>query len=93
MIIGNTSLDPRKVTEARLEHVALSVYRLVVECLIGNTISQTDIIFTDREDAESALRKLDKHCHKGQLADAIATDTLDNDDIDDDEVCKKAGFV
>jgi hypothetical protein len=93
MIIGNTSLDPRRVTEARIEHVALSVYRLIVEILIGNTISETYIVFTDREDAEAALVKLDKHCHKGQLVDAIATDTLDDDDIDDDEVCKKAGFI
>lgn len=91
MILGATSIDPRRVTFADIEHVAGSVYKLKVERILGDAVMDTDILFTDLEDAEAALVKLDKASYKTELADAISDKSIDQDDDEDEQ--GKLGFL
>ena len=89
MIIGNVSIDPRRVMRAEiLQEYMREVVR--ISCLYGDTVSDTDAVFSDRQLASEALQELDKVCYKGPLADAISDKEIE--DEDDDDLSGKIGF-
>jgi hypothetical protein len=88
MIIGNVSIDPRRVTEAQLDYKkGQSIIHISV--MYGNTIVVTDAIVNPARNMEE-LARLDAACYKGPLADAIATDRLEEEDTDEEQ--EKIGF-
>ena len=89
MIIGNVSIDPRRVMRAEIvQEYMRDIVR--ISCLYGDTISDTDAVFSDPQLAGDALRELDKVCYKGPLADAISDKELE--DEDDCDLEDKIGF-
>lgn len=92
MIIGNVSIDPRRVMRAVIvQEYMRDVVR--ISCLYGDTLSDTDAVFSDPQFAFDALRALDKACYKGPLIDAISDKELDDEDLDDDDLSDKIGFT
>lgn len=89
MIIGNVSIDPRRVTEAQLEPYK-KAFVIHISVMYGNTIVVTDAIFHNLDDALEDLIKLDAACYKGILSDAIASERLEDEDSDDEQ--SKIGF-
>lgn len=89
MIIGNVSIDPRRVTEAKLVPYKRG-FILNISVMYGNTLTDTQAQFVDIDDAVIALAKLDAACYKGPLADAIASDRLEEEEIDGEQ--EKIGF-
>lgn len=90
MIIGDASIDPRRVLQAEIEQVG-SQYRLTITMQYGETAHSLEQFYDRYEDAAADLDKLDRAAHKGPLADAIATDRVDDDTDDDEE--GRLGFV
>jgi hypothetical protein len=91
MIIGNVSIDPRRVMRAVIvQEYMRDVVR--ISCLYGDTISDTDAVFSDPQLAGEALRELDKACYKGPLVDAISDKEID-EESDDDDLSDKIGFL
>ncbi|MBA4274071.1 MAG: hypothetical protein C0436_00295 [Alphaproteobacteria bacterium] len=91
MIVGTASVDPRRVTEANIVRVSPECWRLDVQLLYGNQVRTLEIFYADEAKAAADLAALDRASYKGPLADAIATDRLDDDDDDDEE--GRLGFV
>jgi DNA-dependent RNA polymerase auxiliary subunit epsilon len=89
MIIGNVSVDPRRVVEAELTALGNNLL-IKISLLYGNTISITDAIFDDINLANEALVRLDKHSYKTELIDAISDKEIE--DEDDDDLSDKIGF-
>jgi DNA-dependent RNA polymerase auxiliary subunit epsilon len=89
MIIGNVSIDPRRVLEAELTNIGTNP-ALQISMLYGDTIRVTDAFFTTVEAAMNALDKLDKNSYKTELVDAIADKEIE--DEDDDDLSGKIGF-
>jgi hypothetical protein len=89
MIIGNVSIDPRRVTEAKLVPYKKG-FILNISIMYGNTLTDTQSEFADYEDALIAFMKLDDACYKGPLSDAIASERLEDEDSDDEQ--SKIGF-
>jgi hypothetical protein len=89
MIIGDASLDPRKVLGAEITYHA-GCYRLTADVLYGNSVMKVEVFFADKDDALEAMAKLDAASYKGPLADAIADKTVDDEDDDEEH---GMGFV
>ena len=90
MIIGNVSIDPRRVMRAEIvKEYERDVVR--ISCLYGDTVSDTDAVFTDLQLAKNALKELDQVCYKGPLADAISDKEIE--DENDDDLSDKIGFT
>jgi DNA-dependent RNA polymerase auxiliary subunit epsilon len=89
MIIGNVSIDPRRVLEAELTNIGTNP-ALQISMLYGDTIRVTDAFFPTIEAAMNALDKLDKNSYKTELVDAIADKEIE--DEDDDDLSGKIGF-
>jgi len=87
VIIGGLPLDPRRIIAASLETERGS-HVITVQYIIGNSIEHLDTAIDDQESAVNALYKLDESAYKGPLADAIATERLD----DNEEAKNKIGF-
>lgn len=81
MIIGDASIDPRRVLDADIDNVG-SGYRLNITLQYGESIRTIEQFYDTFEDAADDLERLDRAAYKGPLADAIATDRL-GDDSDD----------
>lgn len=90
MIIGNVSIDPRRVVEAELTNIGINP-AIKISLLYGNTITVTDAFFTETDTAYDALRKLDRNSYKTELIDAISDKELESED--DDDLSDKIGFV
>jgi DNA-dependent RNA polymerase auxiliary subunit epsilon len=90
MIIGNVSIDPRRVVEAELTALGNNLL-IKISLLYGNTISITDAIFDDINLANEALLRLDKNSYKTELIDAISDKEID-EETDDDDLSGKIGF-
>jgi hypothetical protein len=91
MIIGNVSIDPRRVLEAELTNIGTNP-ALQISLLYGDTIHVTDAFFPTIEAAMNALDKLDKNSYKTALVDAISDKDVGEED-DDFEFSDKIGFV
>jgi DNA-dependent RNA polymerase auxiliary subunit epsilon len=89
MIIGNVSIDPRRVVEAELTNIGTNP-AIKISLLYGNTITVTDAYFASVEMARDALTKLDKNSYKTELIDAISDKEIE--DEDDDDLSDKIGF-
>ena len=89
MIIGNVSIDPRRVVEAELTNIGTNP-AIKISLLYGNTITVTDAFFGSAEIALDALTRLDRNSYKTQLVDAIS-DKESEEEIDDD-LSDKIGF-
>jgi DNA-dependent RNA polymerase auxiliary subunit epsilon len=91
MIIGNVSIDPRRVVEAELTNIGTNP-AIKISLLYGNTITVTDAYFASVETASDALTKLDKNSYKTELVDAISDKEID-EESDDDDLSDKIGFL
>jgi len=81
MIIGKLSLDPRNILFAQINRDDAG-WLLSVTYKVGD--QATDIeVRGDTEELEAWLAKIDERAYKGPLADALAQDNLDDDEIDD----------
>lgn len=88
MVLDTWSIDPRRILEAYIDTLSTSrglVYRLTVTLHYGNTAKVAELFYGSLTEAKAALKKIDKQAYKTQLADAISTDRLEDDDEDDDE--------
>lgn len=90
MIIGDASIDPRRVLQAEVDPIA-NGYRLTITVQYGSAAHSLEQFYDSYEDAAADLDKLDAAAHKGPLADAIATERLDDGDDDGEE--GRLGFV
>ncbi len=91
MIIDEMSIDPRRVLQATIDSVGIG-WRLVVNLLYGESVQAIESFYQDKEDALSALSRLDEKAYRDQLADAISSDRIIEDDCDDDDEECKIGF-
>jgi len=78
MIIGDMSIDPRRVVAADLEYTH-SVWVMTVQYMVGDSVTNLTDYYPDYEDAASDLFKLDKASYKGALADAIGDKELEDE--------------
>jgi hypothetical protein len=91
VIIGGLSLDPRRIIAASLE-TERGNHILTVNYLIGESVVSLDTSIDDPESAVCALYKLDENSYMGPLADAIASERLDDSDNDGKNAKSKIGF-
>ena len=90
MIIGNTSLDPRKIIYAQLIQKSFKVY-LQIAYRFGDLLTTIRVNCDDIHDAILYLSKIDKYAHKDSLVDAISDKSLE--EIEDDLDCEmRIGF-
>jgi hypothetical protein len=89
MIVGDSSIDPRRVIGIDLSYHS-GIWKLTAELLYGEVVRDAEVYFDTKDDALEALEKLDTASYKGPLADAIADKTVDDDDDDDEQ---GMGFV
>jgi hypothetical protein len=81
MIIGKLSLDPRNILFAQIQRDDAGWY-LAVTYKVGDAGTEIDVR-GETEELEAWLARLDDRAYKGPLADAVATDSIDDGDIDD----------
>jgi hypothetical protein len=88
MIIGNTSLDPRKIIYAQIIQKLFKVY-LLVTYSFGDMITSVSVKCDNLQDAIVNLIKIEKYAHKDNLLDAISDKSLEEIEQDlDDEACR-----
>jgi hypothetical protein len=76
MIIGNTSLDPRKIIYAQIIKKLFKVY-LLVTYSFGDLITSISIPVENYYDGIVGLKIIEKYAHKDDLIDAISDKTLE----------------
>jgi hypothetical protein len=82
MIIGDMSIDPRRVVAADLEYTR-DRWVITVQYLVGDTVTSLTDYYDDYEDAASDLFKLDNASYKMPLTDAISDKVIEDEDGDD----------
>lgn len=90
MIIGNVSIDPRRVLHANLRR-GLFAHRLYIYCLYGSSVIPCIAKYTRYTDASIDLSLLDSVCHQGQLVDLVSSTMLEDDEDDEEE--GRMGFI
>lgn len=93
MIIGDISLDPRKIINGQVKQKH-GKYYLSIMYIIGESACEFEVKCFSLDIANSLLIKLDRYAHKDDLIDAISDKTLEEieDDLDMEEDCHKIGF-
>ena len=92
MIIGNTSLDPRKIIYAFIAKRFFSV-QIVVMYSFGDMITKVNVKCKNMADASSTILQIDQYAHKDDLIDAISDKTLEEvEDSLSGFYAKKMGF-
>ena len=81
MTIGTLSIDPRRVLTANVNKDR-GAWVLTISYQVGTSMLDLEDEYDDKDDAMAALVKLDAACYKGPLADAIASDKVEEDDDD-----------
>jgi len=90
MIIGNTSLDPRKIIYAFIAKRFFSV-QIVVMYSFGDMITKVNVKCKNMGDASNTIFCIDKYAHKDSFVDAISDKSLE--EIEDDLDCEmRIGF-
>ena len=78
MIIGDMSIDPRRVVAADLEYTR-DRWVITVQYLVGDTVTALNDYYDDYDQAVDDLARLDKASYKGALADAIGDKELEDE--------------
>jgi len=81
MILGKLSLDPRNVLVAQIQRDDAGWY-LGVTYKVGDSATELELR-GEIEELEAHLAKLDGRAYRGPLADAVSTDSIDDEEIDD----------
>jgi hypothetical protein len=92
MIIGNTSLDPRKIIYAFISKGFFKV-QIIVMYSFGELITKVNVKCKGMDDASNTILKIDQYAHKDDLIDAISDKTLEEvEDSLSGCYAKKMGF-
>ena len=87
MIIGDISLDPRKIISGQIIRKRGKWY-LSIMYEVGDSACQFNVKCIDFDSASLWLLKLDRYSHKDSLLDAISDKSLVEIEADLDEECK-----
>jgi hypothetical protein len=90
MVIGEVSLDPRRVLEAYYEKAGAICWKLTVCLLYGETIRENEQYYDNLDTLKADLEKLDASSYKGQLADLVSSLEVEETETDSEEC--KIGF-
>ena len=91
MIIGDISLDPRKIISGQIIRKRGKWY-LSITYSFGDMITASSVKCSDFDSASLWLIKLDRYAHKDNLLDAISDKSLEEIEADLDAECK-IGFT
>lgn len=83
MVIGEVTLDPRKVLYTYIERMGRD-WKLSITYLIGDAATTIDQYGT-RQEMVALASKIDSAAYKGEIVDARATVTVDDDESGDAE--------
>jgi hypothetical protein len=91
MIIGDISLDPRKIISGQIIRKHGKWY-LSIMYEVGDSACQFNVKCADFDSASLWILKLDRYAHKDSLLDAISDKSLEEIEADLDAECK-IGFT
>lgn len=93
MIIGNYSLDPRRILTANYSIANKNIYNFKIGYVIGSQLIEIIQLGKEKE-CKEWLSITDSVIGKGPLIDAISNKELDNEEEDFDTMQrKKIGFA
>ena len=82
MIIGKLSLDPRNVLLAQIQRDDAGWY-LSITYKVGDSATELELR-GDTDELDEWIAAIDKRSYRGPLTDALASDSLDDDEEIDD---------